>query len=107
MNIPGTLLIASFICTPAASFAFQSVDRPEASARPSIIFVQDDYEIDLKSLPPNASFQACLKYTSDACAQKYGSPDDNMCAIQYSNFVCLERLQACQAAGRTDCEDTQ
>ena len=114
MNIPAILLIVSVICMPPACLAAQLGDRLGESVRPSIIFVDDEdqmigqfgeYVIDLKPLAPNASYDACVRYSSEQC-EKYASPDNNMCTIQYSN-VCMDRLAACQAEGRTDCEGAQ
>ena len=107
MNIPAILLMVSVTCTPVACLAAQSGDRLGESVRPAIIFVDDQdemlgqYVIDLNSLAPNASYDECVKYTSDQC-EKYASPDNSMCSIQYSN-VCMDRFAACQAEGRTDC----
>lgn len=107
MNIPAILLIVSVICMPPACLAAPLGDRLGESVRPSIIFVDDQdemlgqYVIDLKPLAPNASYDDCVRYATDQC-EKYASPDNSMCSIQYSN-VCMDRFAACQAEGRTDC----
>jgi hypothetical protein len=107
MNIPATVLIVSVICAPAACLASQFGDRPGMSVRPSIIFVdEDEYVIDLNPLPPNASFEECVRFTSDKCGEKYGLGGNEMCAIQYANF-CTDRSAACQAADQTDCDGAQ